>query len=1360
MDPSSRRFWLLMPSCLVALLLFGAADRPALGQSSPESAVQDVGDGDVALALKAESPFQIGPIPGLTTGWHPAPETAVIPLGSTPATLTFKHMKHRGASVTWKGAELVAYDRRWSIAEFQVNAAGRHVVSVEYVYPSGKRIESRCILDIVDFPPERIRVSPVEVAVDPVVLDENDLNASTYAYFNGDSIAGLRRVSDDHYRTSTQRWVKLSVDVDPSEFAPLIEWRPSGEAPALGSSWKIRYSLPGIDTIGVGPTDNPQQIRLETYRVEITSHVSNRTVIPTGVPVTFKAVTHPPGYEGEITWLASTKYGSCDPVMGYGPEFNVRFTATWGPNQGPDRSFQWLGVKADNTVFNQDQKVDTGSCCLPDANLICQDDVTTEQCEGLHGSFQGDLRCDRVTCPLIVVGACCQPEGACTIASTESECKMIGGVYQGDDTRCGPDDTCPSGACCGGTGDCQILTPSQCKKRTSAFGTFYRGDDTTCKEHCPHGACCQFGVCSDRIPDVCLPPDGNYQGNGVECGNVVCPSPPKITNVTRDLQLFFLEGTDQDIMFLVDVDWAGTPGLVSFSIDGRAPITEPGTPSGASHTFNLESQFEPKFLPSVITISVVNGEGVGGMPVDEELFVFPRPLWLDEALSIGFGNLSFQREGDHVIASIELDYPDPHLCEDVACQVNIPTFVPYFGGDRIGLVETFARIGGSVSSVGTGSLELLGQTGFVALGGEVVGTVSGSGEFELMPMEGFELTTASFGLELAGVLKKKVGVVDAVPALSSLEGIPVIGRGVAWFNERATLTGSISPSLSFEAVFMQSEPGGDLEFQEATGTVKLKLKATLKINIIEDRLTASAWLGGSGSVTVGVPDPLLRRVRFSLQAGFNLAADFFLLSAEFEGTLSASCTWTPDGGVVCGLDKSLPVLLTADPEDISIQLMTRDYEVFGKYASFDTHGGSAPERQAVTLVANIYPAASPHYLDAEGGKLLLWEHQDLADPLLQSTEIAWAFEDETGWSFPELIFDDTRAEFSPVAGIDSEGRIVAAWLRIKDSSFSTPIEGAADLPLFYNQLEVVSATFDPVTRTWSEVTELTDNADFETSLRLSSDDKGNLMLTWLSNPGGEMFSTSASPSAMRYSFWDAGSSTWPSSGAVADGLVGVASHAAAIRHQAEAVIVLARDPSPGSEGDGVIDLYAWDGTAWSSASTFSAGSVDNRVPSVLYDAGGEGHVLWLRGENLVHATLSNPAPRVARSGSDSMAFYDGLFISSSSGDLAFLWTDVGANAPAEIFGIFYDAATGAWSEDQQLDLADGEEGERESRNVSGFYDGSGRLRLALLSTQLLRTSETVVIDGEEVTIDNIPQEGQTDLRLLVVDPDATDQIHR
>jgi hypothetical protein len=215
-----------------------------------------------------------------------------------------------------------------------------------------------------------IEVRNVEVKVSPfsfggrhgkddrAPIERTSTNERTMArYFDPESIASLTEESPGHYVTSVSRTLIFTAVVEPAEFAPLIEWRTEGRAYALGSLSARVLDNVGTHTILAGQPDDPQRIVVDTYDVTITSHISGKDIVGEDEVVAFTAVTDPPGYEDRIMWLSSTKYGIADPVTEQGQNFVVGFSDTWGPDpEEPDGILQWLGVKADNTVFNQDQK--------------------------------------------------------------------------------------------------------------------------------------------------------------------------------------------------------------------------------------------------------------------------------------------------------------------------------------------------------------------------------------------------------------------------------------------------------------------------------------------------------------------------------------------------------------------------------------------------------------------------------------------------------------------------------------------------------------------------------------------------------------------------------------------------------------------------------------------------------------------------------------------------------------------------------------------------------------------------------------------------------------------------------------------
>lgn len=813
---------------------------------------------------------------------------------------------------------------------------------------------------------------------------------------------------------------------------------------------------------------------------------------------------------------------------------------------------------------------------------------------------------------------------------------------------------------------------------------------------------------------------------------------PLITEVQRTYFGYFLKGFDENNIFDVRVDWKGTPGRVQFRVNNNAPFEVNGNASGASQAFNMTTAFPASFSPSTIQITPINGEGAIGDTRTEEIHVFPHPTWLQTALALNPLALSFSTNPGEVRANFNVVIPrEPHRF-----LVPIPPSVPFIGGE-FGVRSAQGRFKGFASSTGTGNLNLSGALSFVGMQQQLDGSVSGNGNL-LLNSSGLSLTSASFNMGFSGTFRKEAKLIDAIPFLARLDRFPPIRR----FVNSSKLRGEVTPFLDIGLNWKQDPATSDLVFQDGTGQIGVKMRGVLSTKV-NDRIQFKAWVAGGGSMMVGVPAPYVRSFDLNFEAAARLQFDYFFKNLGLG--IAYRCTWVPSSGQTnCSAAESLtePPEVANSPNS-KLELIRHQYDEYGKYESFNLTSDvlkgqvrippSAPADG--TIVSNVFPGAEPSILPVTGNnKMLLWVRQSPSLPVLQSTDIAWSYYDGTNWSAPAVVVSDSRAELSPVAGLDSNGNVVAAWLRIKDPAFTTSISAFDDLPLFYKQLEVVSAVFNPATRTWSNVNALTDDTALDTGLRLASDSNGNLLLTWQSNPAGEFTATSSAPAALKSSSWNG--SSWNAPQSIAENLSNVSEHTVAVRGN-NAFLILPRDPDPNTANDEYLLSYSWNGTSWSQSTTFAAGNTDNQLPSAVYDATGEGQIIWRRGSDLVQASLSNPTPRMIRQGSESVAFNNLRLLSNPEGNLTLIWQEIASNGPSGIFAQIYDPLSQTWSLDLQLQ-AD----QRMSRDVRGYYGEDGQMHLAYLSTEILRTSKTVVIDGQAVTITNIPVDGASDLRLL------------
>lgn len=343
--------------------------------------------------------LEIGPVEGLTTAWHKAPHATAIPVGTV---VTLRQPGPPGATMIWSGAVEVLRDRRGSTAECVLDDVGQVDVSVVCRLSNGVTIQNGCTFDVIDIHVSEVTVAAVHVNTDPVVPGPDATNVETMAAFFGASVASLTELGPGHFRTSRDRAVPASGHLHPESLTPLMEWRvdglPVNLGPRIAASRRVSvlpihegwyFQEAGPHVIEAGPEGPAARIDVDTYAVTITSHVSGDDYLEDGERVTFTAVTDPPGLESEITWLSSTKYGTGLPISGTGPTFEVEFNDTWGDN------VQWLGVRADDTIFNQDDKM--GACCLETG--ACKF-IEGSACVAMGGHFQGvGVECADADCP-------------------------------------------------------------------------------------------------------------------------------------------------------------------------------------------------------------------------------------------------------------------------------------------------------------------------------------------------------------------------------------------------------------------------------------------------------------------------------------------------------------------------------------------------------------------------------------------------------------------------------------------------------------------------------------------------------------------------------------------------------------------------------------------------------------------------------------------------------------------------------------------------------------------------------------------------------------------------------------------------
>ena len=165
--------------------------------------------------------------------------------------------------------------------------------------------------------------------------------------------------------------------------------------------------------------------------------------------------------------------------------------------------------------------------------------------------------------------------------------------------------------------------------------------------------------------------------------------------------------------------------------------------------------------------------------------------------------------------------------------VMVPSIIPFFGGNYIGLMPTQFTGKAEVLSTGEGSLSGKGQTGFAAAGDAIRGFVEGQAK-GILDSQGWSLKDGTLTLGISDKLEKEAPLLSVIPALAG----PMAALEKLWPGAAAAIASRAKATLELEPKWgitfnFEAPKGGGIVFKDADFPEGLGIKVGVELNLIE-----------------------------------------------------------------------------------------------------------------------------------------------------------------------------------------------------------------------------------------------------------------------------------------------------------------------------------------------------------------------------------------------------------------------------------------------------------------------------------------------------------------------------------------------
>jgi hypothetical protein len=767
----------------------------------------------------------------------------------------------------------------------------------------------------------------------------------------------------------------------------------------------------------------------------------------------------------------------------------------------------------------------------------------------------------------------------------------------------------------------------------------------------------------------------------------------------------FLNGVSLNVTFSPEIDWGtGTAGSISY-------ITPKGTYTGLQKAFDVGNEFG---AGGKLRVIATNAQGIVSDTFEVPFSVAEPPL----PVPFAFFNKQYTN-----IYSVAIGFIHEHIDSS-----RIPTTLPVFGGQEIGGKLPFD----TTLSVG----------------------LDGAGEFKLA----FTMSTHDKNLSYAGMrvpfIEKDVGRRAGLAKGAYIEFDPRLNVSLVYNTDGnkweyrgyigATLEGYLQTAPIYWVVMAGPVPiplyarfgGGfdaDADFQvpdmndmsfglEGQFSLEPYLKLMLGIGAADVASVEGYGQGGFDWDLQWPQTPTTKSLGIVVKAGVKIVVLVFNYDIEL---------WNHYWDLYGSSDRDSSLNYFASE---SFRLVPRSYINKFPYAKFyKTHvkKGTMQLFQATTggneamLQENIYPYSEPVVVSSNDETYLFWLYDDPARGAADRTKLVFSKKTSDGWTPPAAVYDDGTADFHPQAVMLPDGRVLVAWENIK-----TTFGNTADLSTMLPAVEIATALYDPATGNWQSLGNITDNAYFDHSPKLSVADNGQALMNWVENTANKTIGDASGPDTVMYATWNG--SQWSNAAMSHTGVTGLLKSTIAY-NGTTGYLVMQKDTDGDLTTAEDTELYysKFENGSWNQLAALTQDVQADMNPKIVFDEYGELILVWLKDDTIQMVKdfdFNHPAVIANDMKSQGGMSFD--LITRKPGGLSVVWSDNSAKG-SDIYLAHWDGINEQWGAAKQLTDDDSLE-----RSIAGAYSADNNL--------------TLIYDKVTTNYDasGTPTAGQTDLYSL------------